>query len=257
MTAAAAVAAALLVPASAGTSEVRPPVSLVAAPAHVSLTGNAKEIVRVTNSGRRPVVVDVSRAGFTIDLRGRPRIVRRGQGLRAAGSWLTVRPARLSIPSKGSASLTIAARVPRRAEPGDHGALVLLTTRPLRSAAVMVRMRLGVVVVVRAPGAIVRRLALLRLSIRRGEHARALELLFANRGNVSEVVGPCLTVTLHRAGKVLARLRPAARRLLPRARGIVELRYPKRVRGWVKVHVEPSGRLPCSTGLRHTTRVHL
>jgi hypothetical protein len=214
--------------------------------------------VQVTNSGIRPVVVDVSRAGFMLDLRGRPRIVPRGRDPRAAVSWVTVRPARLSIPPSGTAAFTVMSTLPRRAEPGDHGALVLLTTRPLRSAAVMVRMRLGVVVVVRAPGVIERKLALLRLHMRRRGSTRMLELWLANRGNVTELVGrPCVTVTLRRAGRLLARLRPTARQLLPRARGIVEVRYPGRLRGWANVQIEPSGRPPCGSTLRRTLRVRL
>src|SRR5204863_3014737 len=136
------------------------------------------------------VVVDVSRAGYALDLRGRPRVVRPVAGRRAAIPWLTVRPSRLALPAGGSASLSVSSRLPRRADPGDRGALVLLTTRPVRSAAVAVRMRLGVVVVVRAPGAIVRRLDLLRLRIRAPSRPRLLELWIANRGNVTEELSP-------------------------------------------------------------------
>ena len=246
------------VPAYAGTNAGRPHVSLVAAPAHVTLAGNARQTVTVTNSGSRAVVVDVTRAGYALDLRGRPRVVLRGAGPRATASWLTVRPSRLVLPPGGSAALAVSSRLPRRAEPGDHGALVLLTTRPIRSAAVAVRMRLGVVVVVRAPGAIVRRLDLLRLQVRPPGRPRVLELWLANRGNVTELLSPpCVSVTLRRAGKLLARLRPTARRLLPRTRGIVELRFPRGVHGWVTVQIEPSGRPPCGPLLRRTLRVRL
>jgi len=135
---------------------------------------------------------------------------------------------------------------------------VLLTTRPVRSAAVAVRMRLGVVVVVRAPGAIVRRLDLLRLRIRAPSRPRLLELWIANRGNVTEELSPsCLSITLIRAGRVLARPRPVARLLLPRTSGIVELRLPRPVRGRVTVRVEPLARARCGVGLRGTLRARL
>jgi hypothetical protein len=258
MIAALAVAALALVPAHAGTSAARAPVSLVAAPARVTLAGNARETVTVTNSGSRTVVVDLTRAGYALDLRGRPRILPRGARPGDTASWLTVRPARLALRPGASAAFAVSARLPRRAEPGDHGALVLLTTRPIRSAAVVVRMRVGVVVVVRAPGAIVRRLALVRLRARPAGRPRALALWLANRGNVTELFGSaCLTVSLRRGSSVVARLRPAARRLLPRTRGIIELRVPRRLRGWVTVRTEPSGRPPCGSGLRRAIRVRL
>jgi hypothetical protein len=214
--------------------------------------------VTVTNSGSRAVVVDLKRAGYAFDLRGRPRILPRGTGPGDTASWLTVRPGKLALRPGASAAFVVSARLPRRAEPGDHGALVLLTTRPIRSAAVVVRMRVGVVVVVRAPGVIVRRLDLLRLRARPPGRPRLLVMWLANRGNVTELVGSaCLTVAVRRAGKVLARLRPAPRRLLPRTRGIVELSTPRRIRGWVTVRTEPSGRPPCGSGMSRAIRMRL
>jgi hypothetical protein len=222
----------VLVPASAGTSTTRPTIALTASPAHVSLLGSGRAMVHVADSGSSPVVVDVERAGFALDLRGRPRILPRG-GSRTA-SWLTVRPRRFALRPGGSAPITISSRLPARVEPGDHPELVLLTTRPTRHAGVAVRMRLGVVVDVRAPGRVVRQLVLRALHVRQAPRLRILELLVANRGNVTESFGRGrLTVTLQRQGRVLARLNGEARELLPRTRGIVELRYRGPVRGRV------------------------
>ena len=89
-------AALVLAPASAGASTTRPPLGLTATPAHVALAGFGRAMVRVTNPGASPVVVDVARAGFALDLRGRPKVVSRG-GTRAASSWLTVRPPRFVL----------------------------------------------------------------------------------------------------------------------------------------------------------------
>ena len=61
-----------LASASAGASGARPPVALTASPAHLELAGTGRATVRVTNSGTNPVVLDVRRAGFALDLRGRP-----------------------------------------------------------------------------------------------------------------------------------------------------------------------------------------
>ena len=244
----------VLVPAAAGTSTTRPPVALSASPAHVTLAGSGQSTIRVTNSGNRPVLVDVTRAGFSLDLRGRPRISR-PDGARAAGAWLTVRPHRLALGAGASSSLTVSSRVPRRAEPGDYDALVLLTTRPQQGLGLAVRMRIGVVVVVRAPGRIVRRLELGELRVRRAGRTRMLELLVANRGNVTETLGRNqVDVVLLRQGRAQARLRPTAREVRPRTSGIVQFSYRGRLRGWVTARVRISAG---GAGVQRSFRIRL
>lgn len=223
-------ASCLLMLVSAGASTAGPPIALSASPGRVTLLGSGPAAIQVRNTGTTPVVVDVARAGFRLDLRGRPRIVRPGPGAR----WLRARPRRLALAPGANASLTVAATLPRRAEPGDHDALLLLTTRPRRTNGVAVRVRLGVVVVVRAPGKIVRRLQLLGLRVRRGERARMLELLVVNHGNVTETLRrKRVMLTLHERGRAPVRLRPETRTLRPRTRGIVTFRYRGRLRGWL------------------------
>jgi hypothetical protein len=230
-------AALVLAPASAGASANRPPLALTATPTRVSLTGSSEATIRVTNPGALPVVVDVARAGFSLDLRGRPKVLPRG-GLRTATGWLTVRPARLRLPAGATRPLSVASRLPARAEPGDHDALVLLTTRPRPGAGVAVRMRIGVVVVVRAPGRVVRRLAVAGLRVRKRRAARTLELVVVNRGNVTETLRRrSVLVTLVR-GSSRVRLRGVPRELRPRSRGIVEIPVRGRMRGWVTARVD-------------------
>jgi len=242
-----AAAACLLAP-TAGARPARPPVSLVASPAHVSLAGSGRQLVTVTSSGSRPVRVEVGRAGYALDLRGRPRV------LRPHGSWLSVRPRQLTLAPGRSATLVVVSSPPRRAEPGDHSELVLLTTRPVRTAALAVRMRLGVVVVVRVPGRIVRRLAVLGVSVR----PRRIELLVANRGNVTETIARrCVTVTVRRGGRVLARLHPMPRRLLPRTRGVLELRFRRPSRGRLQIGVALSTGPPCAAPRRRAFAIRL
>jgi hypothetical protein len=219
-----------LVPASAGASAARPALALTATPAHLALAGTDRATVRVANPGARAVVVDVARAGFSLDLRGRPHVTRR-HDVRAAARWLAVSPARFVLPPGRNRLLTIASRLPQRTEPGDHDALVLLATRPVRGAGVAVRMRIGVVVVVRAPGRVVRRVAVRRLRVRRLRHARVLELVLANRGNVTESFARgAIRVTLRR-GHVRLTLRGAPRELRPHTRGVVRFRVDGRLRG--------------------------
>ena len=226
MTAAAVTAAAL--------AFVRPRVSLVAAPAHVQLVGAGAETVQVANRGSARVVVDITRAGFALDLRGRPRVIPA-----PPRRWVRFTPRRLVIAPGGTASLTVAARVPRGASPGDHTALLLVTTRPVPGAGLAVRMRLGVVVVVRVPGRIIHRVVLTAVRVHRRGHGRVLTIALANRGNVTELLpAGRLTVTLWRRGRRVARLVAPARELLPRTRGIAELRYPGPVRGLVVARAE-------------------
>ncbi len=245
-------AALVLASASAGASTTRPPLGLTATPAHVALVGSARESVRVTNPGTSAVVVDVGRAGFSLDLRGRPKIVPNG-GRRTASGWITVRPARFVLPAGASRHVTVISRLPRRTEPGDHDALVLLTTRPRQRAGVAFRMRIGIVVVVRAPGRIVRRLALGGLDVRRERGAQVLELRVANRGNVTESLDRADVRLTLRRGAAVRLVRSDPRDLRPRTSGIVQLRYRGPLRGWVtataRVAAEP-GRPPAARRYR-------
>ena len=244
----------VLVPAAAGPSTTRPSLALVASPAHVTLLGARSAAIQLRNTGSSPAVVDVARAGFSLDVRGRPRIVPRGAS--GAGAWLTVRPARIRLEPGATAWLSVAATLPRRAEPGDHDALVLLTTRPRVAAGVAVRMRVGVLVVVRAPGKIVRRIDLRDLRVRAVRHARLLELLVANRGNVSESVDrELVTLTLRRSGRVVAKLAPAQRRLRPHSRGILQFTYRGRLRGVVTAEAAISLDRGVSTGRAYRVRL--
>ena len=221
----------------AGAGAARGPLELTAVPARVTLAGTKPEIVRVTNSGAKPVVVDVSKAGFALSLRGRPRIVR-VRGNRSAAPWLKLQPTHLALPARTSASLFVAARLPRNAEPGDHDAVVLLTTRPFAGARVALRVRLGVVVEVRAPGTVVRRLELRSVRALRRGRRRVLELRLANRGNVTETLAKVrVTVSRPRTGRRLATLVAPRRDLRPHTQGIVELRLRRRVRGAARVRV--------------------
>jgi hypothetical protein len=245
-----------LASAFAGASAPAAPVALTAAPAHVILAGSTRTAVRVTNSGTKRVVVDVHRAGFALDLRGRPRIVGSGRA-RSAARWLTLRPRRFAVGPHASVSVVVASKLPRRAEPGDHDALVLLSTRPVRNARLAVRVRMGVVVVVRAPGRIVRRLELGRLRIVRRGKRRALDVVVVNRGNVTESLERARAiVSLARSGRHVATLVAGSRDLRPRTSGIVEFRLRGRRRGWITASVA----IPAADGrgvLRRTYRIRL
>ena len=231
---AALVALALLAPAPAGAGGAPPVVTLSASPSRVLVDARGTTRVEVANRGRAAIRVTAAPEGLALDLRGRPTLRRV-----AASRWLHVSPREVSLLPGRSSALTVRSGAPRSAEPGDHHAVLLLTTRPLARGGVNVRMRVGVRVVIRVPGAIVRRLRIERL---RRAAGRRLEVTLANAGNVTEELARGrLSVELRRAGRPLARLYAPRRELLPHGRAVVSFGYPRRVRGAVTAVVAIRG----------------
>jgi hypothetical protein len=211
-------------PSAEGADAVRPRVALSVSPARLALAAPGSRRIRLRNDGAERAVVDVARR--TVDRRT------------MAKTWLQIVPARLVLGSGENAILTLRARPPRRAEPGDHHVLVLLTTRPLRGDRVNVQVRLGIHVKVHVPGRIVRRLAFGTLRVHSARGARFMFVSIANRGNVTVELRGRVTASLFQRGRQVARLSPRARRaLLPGARAVLALRYGGRVRGLVAVVV--------------------
>lgn len=241
-----------LVPAAAGAGESSEALGLTAAPARLVFHGSGLAAVRLRNPGRKAVAVTVSSAGFALDLRGRPHIVkRRGPG--SAAGWLRLRPVRLRLAPHAAAKLIVSARLPRRAEPGDHDALVLLSARPLARARVSVRLRVGVVVVVRAPGAVVRRVELGRLRVTRRGGKPALELVVVNSGNVTErLLRVRANLSRLRSKRRIATVRADARELRAQTRGLLEFRLPSSANGVVTARVV----IPAEPGRRAIRRTY-
>jgi hypothetical protein len=210
-------------------------IGLSASPLRLTLRGSAAAAITVRNPGRRPLLVDVSRAGFARSLRGKPRV----RPARGSAAWLRVRPKRIRIAPGSEGVLRLRSAPPRRALPGDHPALVLLTTRPLGVRHVRVRLRVGVIVVLRVRGSLVRRIDTTALTVRRNGSRRLLELRLVNRGNVTERLGgaAALRLALNRDGHAFASLRPRGREILPHSAGIAEFVYRGRVRGPVVARV--------------------
>jgi hypothetical protein len=226
-----------LVPVAAASSKPPEALGLTAAPIRLVLHGNGAATVRLRNPGRKVVAVEVASTGLALDLRGRPRIVKR-RGPRSAAGWLTLRPAQIRLAPHKAAAVLVSARVPRRAEPGDHDALVVLSARPLGHAQVSVRLRLGVVVVVRAPGPVVRRLELRRLRLVRRGDTRALELVVVNSGNVTEQLVRVRATLLRPASRRrITTVGASARELRAQTRGLLEFRFRTGASGPVTVSV--------------------
>ena len=226
-------------------------IALSASPLRLTLRGAATAAVVVRNPGRRTLLVDASRAGFFRSLHGQPRV---GQ-TRGVAKWLRMRPKRIRIAPGKKGILHVRSVPARRTAPGDHPALVLLTTRPLGVHHVRVRVRVGIVVDVRVRGRIVRRVDARALTVRRKGTVRVLELSLVNRGNVTLRLGRRgLRLALLRGGRRLTTLRPSRRELLPHSRGIATFTYRGRARGTVLARVELQAPL---LGPRRSFRVRL
>jgi hypothetical protein len=120
------------------------------------------------------------------------------------------------------------------ASPGDHEVLVFVTGRPVSGGRVAVQLRVGVRVRVRAPGRLVRRLAVEGLRARHFERKRTLLVAVANHGNVTEQLGGRVSVTLVSHNRPISRLRLGRfRELYPGAHTVVGLPYGGRARGLV------------------------
>ena len=132
-----------------------------------------------------------------------------------------------------------------------------LAARPLAGAEVAVRLRLGVVVVVRAPGALVRRLELRRLRVARRAGKRLLQLVVANAGNVTEALRR-VRLVLSRAptGRRLETLVAGGRELRPQTRGVLEFRLHARARGVVTARAVIPGE-PGRAAIHRTFRLRL
>ena len=212
---AAAVAVAATTPvASAAVSAA--PVALTVSPAHAVLLAPASRALQVSNLGKERVVVEVA---------WRPLGYRVG-----SNRWLSIAPHRLVLRGGGRAVLTL--RAGPGASPGDHQLLVLVTGRPAERGRLAVQLRVGVRVRIRAPGRLVRKLAVDGLRARRFNRQRALLVSLANRGNVTEQLRGRLSVTLVDHMRVISRLRLGrARELYPGTRAVVVLPYAGRARG--------------------------
>lgn len=203
--------------------------ALSVSPSRVRLTRAESRAITIVNAGTAIATVDAETAALALDRRGRPAIARtRG----SAPGWLRLQPRRVMLAPGGKAIVTVSSRAPAGALPGDHPALVLLTTQPRRASGVAIRMRVGVVVFVHVAGRIVRRLDVRALRVRRG----ALEVVVANRGNVVE--RPRVRVVLVRPGLAPLRAGTVERMLLPHTRATLRLRRPSGVHGWVTARVE-------------------
>ena len=201
-----------------GAGAERPRVAVAVSPSHLELEPPASRTIRVRNDGAGRLAVDV-----------RPRPA----GVQAGAGWLHVTPAHLVLRGGQSSLLTLRATRPERAEPGDHPALVLLTTRLDQAQSRLdVHLRVGVRIKLVVPGRVVRDVRLGSVRVRRTRGSWILSVSVANRGNVTVPLRGSLSARLAGGGRHVPHARLAAERALgPGARSAVVLRCSGRLRG--------------------------
>jgi hypothetical protein len=200
-----------------GADADRPRLALSASPAQITLTPPGSRRIKLRNDGATLVVVDVTR---------------RTIGVQTSKKWFQVAPPRVTLRAGGSAVLTVRVKQGQGAEPGEHQALVLLTTRGVSGGRVSVQVRVGIRIRMRVAGHIVRQVALGRPHVRLARRGLFIVVPVANRGNVTVELRGKVAASLHRRGRKPIRLQPRTRvALLPGARSLLALRLGRRLRG--------------------------
>jgi hypothetical protein len=196
-----------------GAAPATPAVSVTAMPERVTVTPTRAASVTVLNTGRTRVVVDASSVGYALDARGRPR-------LGAPVRLFVVSPLRLALRAGERAALRVVAAAGFGGlARGDHTGALLLATRP-QGGAIPVAVRIGVVVTLRVPGRLLRRLVLGRARVSRGK----LVVPVRNVGDVDEWVGGRdVSLVVARAGRRPVRVFARPRHVLAHTRGLLEL----------------------------------
>lgn len=225
-----------LVPSAGGASP--PGLSLAVNPVRLELAGNARGAFAVTNPTKRQLVVNVSTADFLLRANGAAVVSPTLPSARSARKWLKVSPAKLRLAPGATASLRVTSNAPKKASPGDHHALVQFTTAPTGSGTVRTRTQIGLPVLVRVEGPLLRTLEIKSLRVAQSKSGRTLRLVVRNRGNINErLLRRTVTVRLKRGGTRLARIVAPARTILPGERTVYSLPLAERMRGSVSAVV--------------------
>lgn len=211
-----------------------PGLALAVHPNRLVLVGSAEGTLEVTNPTNRQLVVDTSFADFTLRPNGTAAISPRLPPPRSARRWLTVSPRTLRLAPHATVAVRVSSSPPAGAgaSPGDHHGLLQLTTAPTGSGMVRTRTQIGLPILVRVGGRLVRRLNVASLQAKRSRGNRTLKLVLQNRGNINErLPRRSVTVRLRRNGTTIRTLVAPARTILPGARTVYTLRVPTRLTG--------------------------
>lgn len=223
-------AAALAAAAVAGAAG--PALTISASPFSLKLQGAATSSIHVVNPGSHPVSVQVSTGDLAVSQTGKISVDPKKRPALSARSWLAVSPGRLTLPAGGVADVSVVTHPPTNAAPGDHYALVLLTTVPPNGVQVGVRTRIGVSVIDTVAGAVAMTPKVAHAAAVKIGKRHLLQLRIVNRSAfVQRLTRGMVTLDIRRGAKRLAHLVAPARVLLPHSTALVSVPYPKAIHG--------------------------
>lgn len=204
----------------------------------VILAGQSGDLT-LTNPDQAAATYDLRIGNYEIRPDGSVRIDPKEPPSRSARDWLKVSPTTVQLAAGASTTLHITSRRVSTAAPGDHHALVLISSRPEATpSGVAVRARVGIGVIVRVPGDIIRKVIAARPYVVTSAGSRSVRVKLTNRGNVNErfLTGQ-IRMQVLQGHRVIARLRARPQSILPGTSGVISLPYRGRVHGLLRVVV--------------------
>jgi P pilus assembly chaperone PapD len=236
------ITAAALAAAASTAGAAGPPLAISASPFSLKLQGAATGSIHVVNPGSKAVTVDVSTGDLAVAQTGKVTVDPKEKPPLSARAWLTVAPGKLTLAPGAGADVTVNVHPPRDATPGDHYALVLLTTVPPNNVQIGVRTQIGVSVVDTIAGAVPKPVRIEAASVVTVGKKHALQLRVVNPSAFLEhLVRGAVTADIRRGARRVAHLVAAPRVLLPRSTAQIELPYPAKLRGRFSVTTEVKG----------------
>lgn len=215
----------------------------------IVVSGGESKTITLTNTGAVPTKYFMAIGNFDIDPEGSVRINPPLTPSRSAADWLKIDPPEVSLGVGKSAKIRVRATPSRSASAGDHGAIALFVTDVANQGQARFRGRIGVPMIVRVRGPLVRKVAIGRISVSRSGKSRVVRVRVINNGNVSErFTRQRISIQLLRGGRTVARLTARTRLFLPGTRGDILGRYNGRLRGRVVVRVTLTPAAPPEAG---------
>lgn len=205
----------------------------------VLVAGDAGQLT-LTNPGDAPATYDLRTGNYDIRPDGTVVVDPPRPPSRSARDWLTVTPATVRVDAGRSVVLRVASRRVRAATPGDHHALVLITSRVARRGGgqVGVRAQVGIGVIVRVPGGYHRRVAVSSPYAVATGRTRWVSVRISNLGNINERFNAGqIRLELLRGGRVVGRGVASQRSILPGEAGVIAIPYRGRLRGTLTARI--------------------
>lgn len=204
----------------------------------IVVSGGETKTLTLTNTGAVTTKYFMAIGNFDVDADGAVRINPPLTPSRSASEWLKIDPPEVNLRVGQSAKIRVRATPARSAAPGDHGAIALFVTDVANQGQARFRGRIGVPMIVRVKGPLVRSVAIGRIAVSRSGRARVIKVRVINNGNVSErFTRQRISIQLVRGGRTVGRLSSRTRLFLPGTRGDILARYTGPLRGRVTVRV--------------------